>query len=326
MPQIFYGREAELLLLRQWVLADRCRLIALLGMGGMGKTALSVRLLEAVQGEFDYVIWRSLREAPPVETVLEYVIRFLSNHQELHLPATLGEAVTRLVHYLAQARCLLVLDNAESILAGGTRAGQYREGYEGYGTLIQRLGEAAPKLCGADQSGKARGSCPFRGTQSPGAVLQLAGIRGVCRSGVLKAEGLDEHDAQWQQVFDYYSGNPLAFKIAASTIQDLFGGNTHQFLAQGAGVFGDIRDLLAQQFERLTDLGQSVMYWLVINREATSIEELQTDLLEPISSQDLLEVLQSLQRRSLVERSSEGFTLQNVVMEYLTDRLIVRDF
>jgi WD40 repeat protein len=65
------------------------------------------------------------------------------------------------------------------------------------------------------------------------------------------------------------------------------------------------------------------MYWLVINREATSIEVLQTDLLEPISSQDLLEVLQSLQRRSLVERSSEGFTLQNVVMEYLTDCLVI---
>jgi hypothetical protein len=97
-----------------------------------------------------------------VETILEYVIRFLSNQQELHLPATLGDAVTRLVHYLAQARCLLVLlDNAESILAGGTRAGQYREGYEGYGTLIQRLGEARHQSCVVvDQSRKARGSRP----------------------------------------------------------------------------------------------------------------------------------------------------------------------
>jgi WD40 repeat protein len=320
---VFYGREAELLLLQQWVLADRCRLIALLGMGGMGKTALSVRLLEAVQGEFEYVIFCSLREAPPVETILEYVIRFLSNQQELYLPATLGDAVTRLVHYLAQARCLLVLDNAESILAEGTRAGLYREGYEGYGTLIQRLGEARHQSCVLLTSREKPGEVArLEGCNRPVRSYSLQGLEAFAGQEFLKAEGLNEQDAQWQQVFDYYSGNPLALKIAANTIQDLFGGNTHQFLAQDAGVFGDIRDLLAQQFDRLTALGQSVMYWLVINREATSIKELQADLFEPISSQDLLEVLQSLQRRSLVERASEGFTLQNVVMEYLTDLFI----
>jgi hypothetical protein len=32
---IFYGRTAELETLEQWVVSDRCRLIALLGMGGI---------------------------------------------------------------------------------------------------------------------------------------------------------------------------------------------------------------------------------------------------------------------------------------------------
>ncbi|MBE9108768.1 ATP-binding protein, partial [Nodosilinea sp. LEGE 07298] len=40
---IFYGRQSELDTLRHWVIEDRCRLITLLGMGGIGKTALSVR-------------------------------------------------------------------------------------------------------------------------------------------------------------------------------------------------------------------------------------------------------------------------------------------
>ena len=37
--EIFYGRQTELTQLQQWLMADRCRLVAVLGMGGIGKTA-----------------------------------------------------------------------------------------------------------------------------------------------------------------------------------------------------------------------------------------------------------------------------------------------
>ena len=53
----FYGREDELAQLREWVIRDRCRLITLVGMGGIGKTALSVRLGEQVQNEFEVLVW-----------------------------------------------------------------------------------------------------------------------------------------------------------------------------------------------------------------------------------------------------------------------------
>jgi hypothetical protein len=40
----FVGRAEELATLRSWVLEDRCRLAAVLGMGGIGKTALASRV------------------------------------------------------------------------------------------------------------------------------------------------------------------------------------------------------------------------------------------------------------------------------------------
>lgn len=60
----FYGRVEELATLTHWIVSDRCRLILLLGMGGIGKTSLSVKLAEQLQGSFEYLIWRSLRNAP----------------------------------------------------------------------------------------------------------------------------------------------------------------------------------------------------------------------------------------------------------------------
>ena len=67
----FVGRNQELDILQQWIVKDRSRLTILLGMGGIGKTALAAKLTRQVQPEFESIIWRSLRNAPPHRGDLE---------------------------------------------------------------------------------------------------------------------------------------------------------------------------------------------------------------------------------------------------------------
>lgn len=143
----FYGRIEELAILEQWIVSDRCRLIALLGIGGIGKTALSAKLAEQIKDKFDYAIWRSLRNAPPVKDILTQLIQFLSDEQETDTLQSVDSRISLLIEYLSRHRCLVVLDNFEVILQDGERVGHYREGYEDYGELIRQIGEASHQSC-----------------------------------------------------------------------------------------------------------------------------------------------------------------------------------
>jgi len=51
----FYGRTEELTTLKQWILQERCRLVAVLGMSGIGKTAIAVQLVKQMFDKFDGV-------------------------------------------------------------------------------------------------------------------------------------------------------------------------------------------------------------------------------------------------------------------------------
>jgi WD40 repeat protein len=339
---VFYGRKEELTALEQWIVQDHCRLVGLFGMGGIGKTSLSVKLAKQIQGEFEYVIWRSLRNAPPIQTLLVDLIQFLSNQQETDLPDTFDSCILRLLHYLRSSRCLLILDNGETIMQSGdslqdrsaSRDG-YQTGYEGYGQLLKCVGETDHQSTLVLTSReKPKGMVAEEGKALPIRSLRLTGLHESAVQEIFSVKGdFSGSTEEWRVLSEHYAGNPLALKMVASAIKDFFDSSITNFLEilqQGTSIFGDIRDLLARQIDRLSDLEQQVMYWLAIDREPVTLSELRADFVPQVSLGDLLEALTSLERRCLIEKAAPTliektrtlFTLQPVVMEYMTDQLI----
>ena len=320
---VFYGRIAELSQLRQWLIQDKCQLVAILGMGGIGKTALSVKLAKEVQENFEYLIWRSLRNAPPVTEMLANLIGFLSDGRETDLPETVDGRVTLLINYLRSRRCLLVLDNVETILQSGDRAGHYKPEYEDYGQLLRRVGEETHQSCLVLTSReKPKEFAPLEGEASPVRTLSLVGLGETEGQEILQDKGLFGLQEEWGKLVEKYSGNPLALKLVSEPIRELFAGDIAAFLAEGEIIFGDTRNLLDQQFERLSEIEKEIIYWLAIKRELVSLDELLDDIVRPLPKREVLEALESLRRRSLIEQRTALFTLQSVVMEYMIDRLI----
>ncbi len=321
----FYGREPELATLVRWVGEEGCRMVSVLGLGGIGKSALVVRAMRELAGHFDVVLFRSLRDAPSCEALLESCLAVLAPEQQALKQESLERRLSRLLEELRRRRVLLVLDNLEVLLSEGEVLGRLRPGYEGYGHLLEQVAHTAHQSC-----------LLLTSREKPAALRALEGRRTLVRS--LRLSGLEaaacaqllaEHEITGSQeeqarLGALYAGNPLALGIVAETIADLFGGAIEPFLSAGTIIFGSITALLEEQWERLSPLEQTLLCWLAILREPVSIADLLAVLVARLSHAQVLEAVDGLRRRSLIERGQRAgsFTLQSVVLEYVSERLV----
>lgn len=238
----------------------------------------------------------------------------------------LGSGINLLLKRLCDSRCLVVLDNLESIMCSGEYAGSYRTDYEEYGELLRCLGEGQHQSC-----------ILLTSREKPREVALLEGfpaMRSFVLSGLDLAAGQQIFISQgnfvttpedWQVVIENYSGNPFALKVVAATVLESLSGNLSAFLEYGQQnilVFSEIQDLLKAQIARLTQFERTVMNWLAVHRQEVTVQGLQGDLVALMSAAELLNAMQSLRRRSLVECNGISFTLPPMVMEYVTEQLV----
>jgi hypothetical protein len=309
---VVQGRAQELALLARWVREEYCRLILVLGEGGIGKTTLTARLAHDLVPEFAVMYWRSLRNGLPPEDWLAGAIAALSASQAI-LPEGVEARLGLLLELLRARRALLVLDNLETVLEPGVPDVRYRPGYEGYGEVLRRLGESAHQGCLLVTSREQ----PLRENHTSVRALRLQGL------GVTEAQALlGQHDlagdsGAWEALVARYAGNPLALQVVGKTVRAVCGGSIAAFLAHDVAVFGDIRQLLAEQVARLSVPEQVVLSWLAEEREPVGFAELVTDLGPLLGRAAVVEAVEALGRRSLLELAGRGtLTLQPVVLEY----------
>ncbi|MDJ1184844.1 NB-ARC domain-containing protein [Roseofilum casamattae] len=350
----FFGREKELAKLEKWIVDEECRLIGIVGMAGVGKTGLSVQLtrggigktdlslelLDRIKDRFEYIIWRKLLNAPLLEEIVDDIIEVLDRDRQAQLIQRIDKKIRWLLKFIKEHKCLIILDNAESILQEGSGTGQYRQGYQNYGQFLEQLAIVDHQSC-----------VLFTSREVPTNIQRLSGDRKPVR--LLPLQGLDatagKHifaiistefaeagsDREWEKLIELYNGNPLALELVAHYITQVYQGNITEFLREGKLILGEslnegenerdgIRKLLDWYFQRFSEPEREVMYWLAINREPVSIDDLKEDLMLTSSRNNAGQTLQSLKLRIPLEKgyTKNTFTLQPMLIEYITERLI----
>ena len=333
-PGRVYGRERELALLRRWLLDEQCQVVALLGIGGVGKTTLGAVLARTVAAQFDLLYWRSLLNAPPLDELLRPLLQALTGQALTTLPTSLDDQLALLLDHLRKRRCLIVLDNLDSLIEPDG-LGRMRAGYESYAQLLQWLAHSRHQSCLLLTSReRPQGLARWEADLSRVRVLRLEGLDPVASQSILDARGLHGQAQEAQTLVAHYSGHPLALKLVAETVSELFGGSISTFLHEESLFFDDIRAVLDQQWSRLSALEQELLTWLALEREPVDAAELRNHLVRKPAPRQFLEALRALQRRSLLEQGGPTplpapaeppratFTLQHVIMEYVTERLV----
>lgn len=317
------GRNAEVTTLQSWLGQSATTVIGILGLGGVGKTALAKEMAARSATEFDHVIWLSLHNGPPLADLLAEALQSLLGAE---VDVEVLESTRRLDNFLRQlrqSRSLVVWDNFETLLETGQPGGRYRAGYEDYGSALREIAltaepsklivtsrEAPPEWSGlASRSGAIQ-------------TLQLDGLDPQTGHALLANTTLHGDDEAWSRFVQAYSGNPLVLKITADVVSELFGGDLAHYLNAGVPLLADAHAVLQQQFDRLDPHAQDLLFWLAVERDPVTAAQLGSRLVPGLDDRTLYEVLYDLRRRSLIERDDSAFTLQQVVLEYLTERLI----
>lgn len=323
----FYGRVEVSAQLKQKVL-ERCRLVTVFGVEGIGKTALVQQLVANIEDEFDRYVWISLHPATAIDETLTTILHSLSGQSTPH-PTTVELLISRLLKTLKQHRCLLVLDGVETILENRPMAGYYRPQYEAYSELFRAIAEHPHNSC-----------LILTSQEKPKDFNRLEG-QFVCS---MQVEGLTPLEGQQflqsQKVFSrsptdlsdvsaYYAGNPLFLKWIAARVWEYFNGNLSDYLKHRSPpwetvsqtdeslLFRDLQDLLTQQFDRLSHLEQKVVAQLADRDDWVSLSILQPDFVRQTHQQDLLDVLDSLHRRSLLQKRSADFKLSPTMAAFV---------
>jgi hypothetical protein len=323
-----WGRVNEISTLENWILQENIRLVGILGISGIGKTTLSRNLLEKIQSNFDYIIWKNLYHPPTLLTLIKQLILSLSHKTNTNCSLTdinsildleIGELLSIFYEYLREYRCLIILDNVQAILAENKLAGNYQNQFTNYSEFFRNIGELSHNSCLIFNSWEAPlDMINLTGVKTPVRILSLNGI-GESAIEIFKEQNLLDEE-NWQELINTYRGNPYWLKIVARMIQELFNGKVRDYLEYKSLFLGDeIINKLNPHFQRISLLEKQIIWQLIEINTPVTVTEISQNL--PLSSSELFQGIQSLGRRSLIEKMTQDkltlFTVSPVIKEYV---------
>ncbi|MGB3401312.1 MAG: tetratricopeptide repeat protein [Microcoleaceae cyanobacterium] len=319
----FWGRQAELSILNQWVIKDRCPLVTVSGMVGMGKTAIGVCLTQQIKDQFDSILWCNLQDTPPLHQILPSWLQSFYQDESISVSTNLDEQLALLIQYFRQFRCLLILDQFECLFQPKQLAGNYQQYYQDYRQLLQRVGKSNHKSCLMILTqDKPLELVRMIGESLPIQTLSLTGLTTADAETLI--ETLLDLPIASEAIYllvKRYSGNPLALKTAATTIRELFNGNIDQFLQHNLFLGDVLTQALQQQLQRLSNFEKQILYDFALHQSPVNPEQLQSHFSSLGNSSDILNGLESLKRRSLLETITEAdkvqWTIQPMMKQYI---------
>lgn len=309
-----YNRTTEITTLKQWILQENIRLITIFGLPGIGKTALARELLEQIQDNFEYIIWRNCTNTLSLKYLQTNLMQFFSQNRETKLPSP--------IDYLRSHSCLIILDDFQELFISGELAGTYLPDCQNYSKFLKEIACSPHNSCFLILSWeKPTEIATLEGENRHCRSLQLGSL-GEAAAEILTNKGLNDEN-KWGELIELYGGNPSWLNIIASTIEDLFNGSVDRYLSYPSLFLGDLEPKLEEYYQRLSASEKLVILWLA-NQETADIFHKPEEL--TLSDAEFLKAVQSLRKRGVIEKANDKrsllFAVPILLKKYLQNRYI----
>jgi len=242
------GRKQELVELLDKIARQECRLVTLVGPGGIGKSRLAIEALRKVADQFpDGVFFCPLSAAPSGDFIIPLVAQTLDFEPDTLF--TLSDSKSQLLDYLSTKRILLLLDGFEHLV----ECADLLEDLLTHASNLMILVTSRERLRLRDEWVLPLEGLPFKSPDIPSApvgtalelfeqrMLQVRGNWGLDNKECIAAE----------KICAFVEGNPLAIELAAS-----WGG-----VLTASEILGQIQvslDFLASRLRDLPDQHRSL--------------------------------------------------------------------
>ncbi|MDJ0508825.1 MAG: hypothetical protein QNJ64_06195 [Crocosphaera sp.] len=320
-----YARKKELETLTKWIIEDKCRLIFIEGMKGMGQTHLSYQLVQKNKKNFDFVILRSLDQYESIDELLTDWLYFINKEDDIE-KLNIEHKIDKIILNYNTYRCLFILINIECKIAQSSFTFEDKN----YDILLKKIANKQEKSCLVMTSNMEPREISLLVAQNEWSrrleiePLSVEAIKNLFnRVGSFEGEEED-----WKLLRDTYRGNPFILVNVAINIKKSFAGNITHFISYCTihnsfnFVFNGIEEFIKEQLENLSETERNVMYWLAIYRNPISLFKLK-DIMEGLLGDEILTITKHLKSRFFVESKDEGILIQpQMIQDYLTKKLI----
>lgn len=319
----FIGREVELAHIAEMLADPGCRLITIIGPGGMGKTRLALQTAVGHQRIFtDGVVWVSLNTAQNTGQIATAIAGAL----QCHMSST-AQTTTELINLLADKQVLLVLDNFEHLLESAT----FLSDLLNQTTAVKLLVTSRQALELQQEWRYYLAELPLPDAADPESLVTNCAIQLFEQSARRAQNTFTLTPADFTavaRICRLIDGMPLGIELAASWVRLLSCAEIVQEIEKNLDFLTvSLRDLpqrhrslravFAYSWDLLSAAEQQVLAQLTVfhggfTREAAAA----------VAAADLT-LLSSLTNHSLVQRSAAGrYHLHNIVRQYATEHLL----
>jgi WD40 repeat protein len=324
---VFFGRKQELQELKISIHNPDRKVSILQGFAGVGKSSIAYhastkplpfhdhvdqKIVE--ENPFDVVIFTSLRRRRSVVKFIDEILHKSFDDQTFEgagIDKT-EACIDRLIHFLSCFRCLLVIDNFDSVMCkssdGLIRFIEKSEELGHYDTLVEKIAVAGHKshllvICRSFPESYIDTHLSGR----PVHQIKLFGLGVEDVEDILKNDKIHFTPDNIKTLTNELGGNPMAIKFVRSEIQNLYQGNLDYYLLN-ASLPKDLEDYIDKIISSLEEPERRILYRIAVYNRAVTYMELRQDILDKtIIPEKLSLTIESLIAQSLIDLDEKNY-------------------